>query len=180
MFGTPNDSTHAGGPGNTLAMLATPKDFGMALFHLFPCSGVATDGSNVAHAVVAVYTTDGFWHVAGDLAETVMSDPIAYDYLRTLPAIARAIDTAGRLRVMHHHGRDGECHSGPGGLFGCDRCDSDNDDDDRGDLDGIPGLPVFTADAPDVPDQGYTVPESPYAGRHRRPGRLMRALGFRA
>ena len=26
---------------------------------------------------------------------------------------------------MHHHGRDGECHSGPDGMFGCDRCDLD-------------------------------------------------------
>jgi hypothetical protein len=29
---------------------------------------------------------------------------------------------------MHHHGRDGSCHPGPGGLFGCARCAADLDE----------------------------------------------------
>lgn len=34
--------------------------------------------------------------------------------------------------VPHHHGRDGECHPGLGGMFYCPICerDRDNDDDD--------------------------------------------------
>lgn len=137
---TPQHSTHAGGIGNAFALVATPQDFGEALARLFTCAGVERDGSNVTHAVVAIYTDDGYWHVAGDLADAVMTDPLAYDYLRTLPAVARAI----------------------------------------GSLDSLPGLPAFTADAPDMPDLAYTVPDVPYAGRHRKPGRIMRALGFRA
>lgn len=27
---------------------------------------------------------------------------------------------------MHHHGADGSCHDGPGGMFGCDRCELDS------------------------------------------------------
>lgn len=137
---TPQDSTHAFGPGNGLAVFATPAEFGVAVANLLPCAGVERDGSNVTHAVVVIYTDDGYWHVAGDLAEAVMTDPLAFDYLRTLPAVARAI----------------------------------------GSLDSLPGIPAFTADAPDMPDLGYTVPDVPYAGRHRKPGRIMRALGFRA
>lgn len=26
----------------------------------------------------------------------------------------------------HHHGTDGECHSGPGGMFYCARCEFDS------------------------------------------------------
>jgi len=31
---------------------------------------------------------------------------------------------------FHHHGADGSCHDGPGGMFGCALCDSDQDDQD--------------------------------------------------
>jgi len=31
---------------------------------------------------------------------------------------------------MHHHGADGECHPGPGGIFGCKRCEEDRDEEE--------------------------------------------------
>lgn len=31
---------------------------------------------------------------------------------------------------MHHHGADGSCHSGPGGLFYCELCDLEEEDEE--------------------------------------------------
>lgn len=28
---------------------------------------------------------------------------------------------------MHHHGADGTCHAGPGGLFGCSLCEPEEE-----------------------------------------------------
>ena len=133
---TPPNSIHAGGPGNPLALFATSREVGAALSIFFPCEGVALDGSNVTHAAVVVYTDDGYWHTAGDLADAITGDPIARSYLDTLPAFAVAL----------------------------------------GDAVGLPGVASFTADL----DSLFQEPvRSPHSHRSPKPGRIMRALGFR-
>jgi hypothetical protein len=54
---------------------------------------------------------------------------------------------------MHHHGADGSCHPGPGGMFRCVLCERDLDDEDppeggqeagpaRGTPSGLQGSPA--------------------------------------
>lgn len=130
---TPKQSTHAGGPGNFLAVFATPQEIGLVTAPFMPCAGIAGDGSNVTHAAVVLFTDDGFFHMAGDLADAIADDPLAMEYIRTLPAVARVM----------------------------------------GSLPSLPGYDVATLDSPRI------VPAKLYTGRHRSPGRIMRALGFR-
>lgn len=45
--------------------------------------------------------------------------------------------------MMHHHGADGSCHPGPGGIFPCVICERDQEsEEDDSDQDEVP--PVLT------------------------------------
>lgn len=70
---TPQNSVHAGGPGNPLAELTSVTDAGRVIAPLLACGGVAEDGSNVVGVFVFVATDDGMIHETGNIPPELMA-----------------------------------------------------------------------------------------------------------